>query len=197
MPDMHAEFEFVKETAFSGTDATEGMRILLGRWRSLLGPEALERAMAVDYAADAKRLAAWFKNVLGKEPELRNMEALCFTLCTRDEGILDLRITGSDCFVVEADSFFEDIIYSDSIIPEDALSRSRALGALSGILADAVSEDASALVPYGCAVLEVAELCRGLDFTAPGAGRGGTRVVIVHEYGFPLVIGSIGRHRSA
>lgn len=196
MPDMYAEFEAVRESAFSGTATEDGMHALLGRWRHLLGPDAFERGMAVDYAADVKRLAVWFESALEKEPALRGMEALCFTLCTRNNGIFDLRLTGSDCFIVETDSFFEDTIYSESVIPENSHSESKALGALSGILPDAASEDAAALVPYAYAVLAVSEICRGMDF-APGMDRDGIRIVIVHEYGFPLVIGNIGRHRAA
>ena len=197
MLDMFTEFEAIRETALSGSGTAEGMKLLLERWADDLGRDCLEKAGNISYEADVDHLCAWFSSIIQEEPDLATLEALCFTLFSDDEQSQDLRLSGSDCFIVESDGSFEDIIFSDRLIPEHNPARSKALEQLSALLNDPSCSEAADMLPFAYAALAVSEVCRRCDLGGLLETREEIHIVTVHDSGYPLILESIRRNRAA
>jgi hypothetical protein len=199
MLDMFTEFEFIRETALSGTETAEGMKQLIERWNDYLSSEEHEKALSISFSTDVDHLCAWFSSIVENEPGLTGAEALCFTLFTDDEQrqVLDLRLSGSDCFIVESDGVFEDIIFSDRLIPEQNPAHSKALEELTSLVSGGSCSDAADLLPLAFAALAVSEICRRSDLCSRLEAREEIHIVTIHDSGYPLILGSVRKNKAA
>ncbi|MGL4369663.1 MAG: hypothetical protein ACRCUT_08325, partial [Spirochaetota bacterium] len=112
------EFDTIREIASSRISTQEGMKILISLCAIRYPDELWDRAAKIDFRTEADLIAAWVTDAVGKDQYPDNIEALWFSLCSPgEESGIDLRLSGSECFIRESDGFFEDIIFSESYIP--------------------------------------------------------------------------------